>query len=133
MRRSLRGSLLVVWGFVAGIAAAFVGNSIAASSGVAKETSGHAYTVSIDEIRQNLVFADEFVDSYARTVTLSDGTKRSIALRPVIRDGREVLELTDSTDDGVNHSYMGPNGTTTNGKLMVNVKDLTALKAAFNR
>lgn len=132
MRYSLRGSMLVVSGFVAGVAVAFVGSSFAASEGGAKGVSGHTYGVSIDEIKQNFVFADEFVDSYAHTVTLSDGTKRSIALQPVIKDGRDVLELTDSTDGGVNHSYMGPNGTTTNGTLMVSVKDLTAMKAAFH-
>lgn len=73
------------------------------------------FFVCLDEIQQNFVFGDRFRDSYTRTVTLSDGSTRTIKLTPMVRDGRDVVEL----DDSGHISYMGPDGTTTNGRLMV--------------
>lgn len=75
------------------------------------------FVVSIDEIRQNITFAERFTGSYVRSVTLSDGSQRTIKLTPMLKDGREVVEL----DDSGHISYMGLHSTTTNGNLMVQV------------
>jgi hypothetical protein len=77
------------------------------------------FIVCLDEIQQNFVFGDQFVDSYTKTVTMSDGSTRTIKLTPMIRDGRPVVEL----DDTGYITCMGLNGTTTNGKLMVQLRD----------
>jgi hypothetical protein len=85
--------------------------------------SNKTFVVSIDEIRQNFVFGDTFSGSYTKSVTLSDGSVREIALRPMMKNGRLVVEL----KDGTHVSYMGPNGTTTNGKLMINLTEIDLL------
>lgn len=78
------------------------------------------FFVSVNEIQQSFAFADRFKDSYARTVTLSNGSVRTIKLTPVVRDGQELVELNDSG----HVTYMGPDGTTTNGKLMIQLSSL---------
>ena len=78
------------------------------------------YFVCLDEIRQNFVFGERFRDSYIRTVTLSDGSTRTIKLTPTVRDGQEYVELNDSG----HISYMGLGGTTTKGPMMVHVWSL---------
>jgi hypothetical protein len=79
-----------------------------------------AFAVFIDEMKQNLVFGDAFEGAYVRTVILSDGSSRTVKLTPVVRDGRELLEL----DIDGHVTYMGPNGTTRNGgTLMVAVQE----------
>jgi ATP-dependent Clp protease adapter protein ClpS len=87
------------------------------------DLSKRRFIVCIDEIQQNFVFGAEFEGRYSTTVTLSDGTTRTIELTPVIRDGRPVVEFKDSGGC----TYMGLNGTTTNGKLMVQIRDLDAM------
>ncbi len=82
--------------------------------------SRRRFIVCIDEIKQNFVFGEEFQGRYATTVTMSDGTIRTVELAPMTRDGRTVLELKDS--GGCTH--MGTNATTTNGNLMIQVRDL---------
>ena len=78
------------------------------------------FAVFIDEVKQNFVFGDAFEGSYVRTVTLSDGSSRTIRLTPVVRNGEEWIEL--DVDGHV--TYMGTNGTTTNGNtLMVAVRE----------
>ena len=79
--------------------------------------STKAFIVCLDEIRQNFVFGDPFVGSYTRTVTMSDGSTRTITLTPAVRDGVELVELNDTG----HVSYMGLHSTTTNGTLMVHV------------
>jgi ATP-dependent Clp protease adapter protein ClpS len=80
--------------------------------------STRAFIVIVDEIRQNFVFGDPFVSSYTRTVTMSDGSTRTITLTPMVHDdGMEVVELNDTG----HVSYMGSHSTTTNGTLMVQV------------
>lgn len=73
------------------------------------------FAVFIDEIRQNFVFGDAFEGSYVRTVRLSDGSSRTVKLTPVVREGRELVEL--DVDGHV--TYMGPNGTTRNGDTLM--------------
>jgi hypothetical protein len=41
----------------------------------------------------------------------------------MMKNGRLVVEL----KDGTHVSYMGPNGTTTNGKLMINLTEIDLL------
>ena len=79
------------------------------------------FYVSLDEISQNFVFAERFSGSYTRTVTLANGTTRTVKLTPMIHDKfGEVVELNDSG----HISYMGPDGTTTNGNLMVQLREI---------
>jgi len=87
------------------------------------------FIVCIDEIQQNLVFGDEFSGRYEKTVTLADGTTRTIELTPVVRDGAVMIELNDSG----HRTYMGTDGTTTNGRLMVRVHDADAAIEAMKR
>jgi hypothetical protein len=65
------------------------------------------------------VFGDQFAGRYTKVVTLSDGSTRTIELTPMIRNGRPVVELKDTGG----RTYMGRNGTTTNGKLIVQIRD----------
>ena len=93
-------------------------------------TSPKRYVVSIYEIRQELVWAEEFTGQYARSVTLSDGTTRTVELTPVMRDGRPTVEFVDTGY----RTHMGlvpvRSGTHTNGTLMVQVMDLDDIDAA---
>jgi ATP-dependent Clp protease adapter protein ClpS len=83
------------------------------------------FLVSIDEIQQNFAFGEPFAGRYTKTVTLSDGSTRTLELTPMIHNGRPVVELKDTGF----RSYMGLNGTTTNGNLMVQIRDLDAARA----
>lgn len=84
--------------------------------------SNKTFAVSIDEIRQNFVFGDTFTSGYTTSVTMSDGSVREIALRPLMKNGHLVVEL----KDGTHLSYMGPNGTTTHGMLMITLTEIDA-------
>lgn len=76
-----------------------------------------AFFVSVDEVNQNFTFGDRFVDSYTRTVVMSDGSTRTIQLTPMAHERfGEVVKLEDSG----HVSYMGVDGSShTNGTLMV--------------
>jgi hypothetical protein len=54
------------------------------------------FMVCIDEIQQNFAFGEQFAGRYTKTVTLSDGSARTIELTPMIRNGRPVVELRDT-------------------------------------
>jgi ATP-dependent Clp protease adapter protein ClpS len=88
------------------------------------DLSTRRFIVCIDEIQQNFVFGDQFAGHYARTVTLSDGSVRTVELTTMIRDGMPWVEFNDTGG----RTYMGLNGTTTNGKLMVQIRDLDAME-----
>jgi hypothetical protein len=121
----VKGVALVLAGFAAGVLACNLPSAIASSpSGVSNLSQKH-FRVSIDEIQQNFVFFDEFTGHYTKTVTLSDGTTRNIELTPMVHDGKQVVEFKDT--GGL--TYMSLNGTTTNGKLMVQVRDVEASRA----
>jgi ATP-dependent Clp protease adapter protein ClpS len=94
------------------------------------DMSKKRYIVSIYEVRQEVVFCEEFRGRYTKTVTMSDGTTRTVELTPMIRDGRPVVEFKDTGGC----TYIGPvrvgTGTTRNGKLMVNVTDGDDLEVA---
>ena len=68
------------------------------------------FAVSIDEVRQNFAFGEPFEGSYVKTVTLADGSSRTVKLTPLVRDGQELVQL----DIDGHVIYMGLNGTTTN-------------------
>ena len=110
---------------IAFMAGAVVGDfsKAVASGGEATDLSKRKFMVSIDEIKQSFVFADEFAGSYSRTVTMSDGSIRKIELTPMIHKGMHVVAFKDT--GGL--TYMGLNGTTTNGKLMVQVRDVNEM------
>src|ERR1700733_5567703 len=82
------------------------------------------FYVSLDEITQNFAFAERFSGSYTKTVTLSNGSTRTVKLTPMVHDQvGDVVELNDSG----HISYMGLNGTTTNGNLMVQLREIPML------
>lgn len=128
-----RSFLLVFAGFAAGAAISAAGFVAASPGRTADEPSDHAYLVSIDEIRSNLVPGEVFSGQFTRKVTMSDGSTREVTLRPIRQNGEEWVELIDKSASGKHHSYMGPNGTTTDGTLMINVKDAAALDATMKR
>src|SRR5690242_1469050 len=78
------------------------------------------FVVSLDEIAQSFVFGERFVESYTKTVTMSDGATRTITLTPMIRNGEPVVRL----DDGGHVSYLGRNGSHTNGNLLVRIHEI---------
>jgi ATP-dependent Clp protease adapter protein ClpS len=88
------------------------------------DLSKKRFIVSIFEIQQEIVFADEFSGQYVKTVTLSDGSTRTVELTPTMRGGRAAIEFNDTGY----RTYMGMlpvrNGSHTNGNLMVRILDL---------
>lgn len=121
---------LVIAGFGAGLLVAHLPRAVAAGVTTSGTDLAHRhFVVSVDEIRKNLVFAEPFTGHYSRTFTLSDGSKRSIDLVPMLHDGMQVVEFKDTGG----HTYMGLNGTTTNGQLMVQVRDMDAQQAQLEQ
>jgi hypothetical protein len=76
--------------------------------------------VFLHEISQTFVVGDSVADSYTKTLTMSDGSTRTIKLTPMIRNDKQVVELNDNGYI----TYMGLNGTTVNGKLMVQLREI---------
>jgi hypothetical protein len=116
----------VIAAFAVGLA---VGNlpTALATSGKMPDLTRKSFIVSINEVKKNFVFADEFSGTYTKTVTLSDGAQRQIELTPMVHDGMQVIRLKDT--GGL--TYMSLNGTTTNGVLMVQVQDKEASRASL--
>jgi len=119
----IKSASLVVAGFGLGFLASHFPIASASSVPGLSSLAQKQFLVSIDEVRQNFVFADKFTGNYSKNVTLSDGTTRHIELTPMIHDGMQVVKFKDNTD----YTYMGLNGTTTNGKLMVRLHDIDTL------
>jgi ATP-dependent Clp protease adapter protein ClpS len=88
------------------------------------------FIVSIHEIRQELVFADEFAGQYVKTVMLSDGTTRTVELTPMVRDGIPVMELKDTRGCTCMGIIRVATSAHTNGKLMVRIIDRDVSDAA---
>lgn len=101
--------VLVGLGATFGALLTLAGLSLASSPDVVP--SAKHYIVSIDEVRQNFAFAAPVAGAYTQTVTLSDGSTHEVTVRPVRRNGVELVELTDKTGNGTGLTYMGPNGT----------------------
>ena len=123
-RASMKTTALLLTGFCLGLIAANLPHATAAAAPPVP-LEQRRFNVSIDEIKQNFVFAEEFSGRYAKTVKLSDGSTRDIELLPTVHDGMQLVELRDTGG----HTYMGLNGTTTNGTLMVQVRDVDATHA----
>lgn len=116
---------ILVVGFVTGLAAAWLPIAFAADKTEPIDMNKKEFMISVDEIKQNFVFGESFKGSYSKSVNLSDGSTRTIKLTPMIHKSMQVVELNDT--GGV--TYMGMNGTTTNGKLMVQLRNMEELRA----
>jgi hypothetical protein len=91
------------------------------------------YRVFVTEIGKTFVKDQAFVGRFATTVTMPNGTRRTIELVPTIHDGDPLVKFDDTVGGrhvGANgNSYMSPNGSTINGThaagtLMVQLRDL---------
>ena len=123
--RTLQVVGLVSAGFVLGLGAANLPRAVASADTTTNDLSKKKFLVSIDEVKQNLVFGEEFCGGYKRELVLSDGSKRTIELTPMVHNGMKVVEFKDTGG----HTYMGLNGTTTNGTLMVQLRDVEQMHA----
>jgi ATP-dependent Clp protease adapter protein ClpS len=94
------------------------------------DLSKKRFIVSIYEVQQEIVFAEEFSGQYTKSVTLSDGTTRTIELTPMMREGRQVVEFKDTGGRTYIGTVRAPTGSAINGKLMVRVIGFDDLDAA---
>lgn len=121
----------VLAGFAAGFVASNLPPAIAASNTAPEELSSKAFDVAIFEVKQKLTpgkfLGTEFSGSYTQTITMSDGKQRQIELTPMLHKGMQVVRLQDSGPT----TYMGLNGTTLNGTLLVQLRDKEAIKASL--
>lgn len=78
------------------------------------------FAVSIHEVSKRFVFAEPFEGSFQKTLTMSDGIERSIRLKPLVHRNAPAIAL----EDNGKTTYMGMNSTTSNGNLMVQVREL---------
>jgi len=115
----LKSIALLLSGIAVGVIVSNLPHAFASTTASISDLSQRRFRVSINEVKQNLVFFEEFTGRYAKVVTLSDGTTREIELTPMVDEGKQVVAFKDT--DGL--GYMSLNGTTTNGKLMVHVID----------
>ena len=127
MNRNIQSVLLIASGLILGLAIRTAGLAEASTPENLIEVSDRNYLVSINEIKETFVFGERFEGSYEKQITMSDGSVRNIALQPVRKNGMELVEFRD----GDGWSFMGPYGATTNGKLMVQVWDLTGAEEPF--
>ena len=119
----VKTSIMLAIGFIGGIAASNFPLAHAATE--KPDMASMKFMVSINEVKQNFVFADEFSGKYSKSVTLSSGANRTITLTPMIHEGMQVIELNDN--GGI--TYMGLDGTTTNGKLMIQTRSVENMEA----
>lgn len=94
------------------------------------DPSKKRFIVSIYEVRQEIVFAEEFSGRYIKNVTMADGTTRTIELTPMMRNGRPVVEFNDTGSCTYIGTLRVGTGTAINGKLMVRVADVDDIEAA---
>lgn len=123
-----------LFGVLAGFAVGLITSNLPAaiaSNGTSEDLSNKSFDVSIFEVKQKFTpgtfMAKEFSGSYTQTVTMSDGKQRQIALTPMTYKGKRVVRLQDSGHT----SYMGLNGTTLNGTLLVQLRDKEAAQASL--
>lgn len=122
----IRTCTIAVTAFAGGILVANLPSAFATAA-PDPDMSKREFSVSIDEVKENFVFADSFTGSYSKSITMSDGSVREITLTPMVHRGMQVVEFRDTGG----RTYMGLNGTTTNGKLMVQVTDTAASAEAL--
>jgi len=116
-----RAGIAVVFlmGVAVGVGVAHFSAASAATETASPDLGKRLFQVFIDEVKDNLVFGEQFTGHYSKTLTLSNGKQRTVELTPVIHDGMQVVELKDTGF----RSYMSLNGTTTNRDLMVQIVD----------
>lgn len=119
----IQNTTLLLTGFICGAIVTNLPTAQAEIKSPNNNITQKEFSISIDEIKQNFVFADRFTQSYTKAIILSDGSERLIELTPMIHDGMQVIEFKDS---GSGRTYMGLNGTSTNGTLMVQINDVKA-------
>jgi hypothetical protein len=117
-------------GFLAGVVASNLPPAFATPNAAAPEAlSNKRFDVAIFEVKQKLTpgafLSEEFSGSYTRTFTMSDGKQRQIELTPMMHKGMQVIRLKDNGGT----TYMGLNGTTLNGTLLVDLQDKAASRA----
>jgi hypothetical protein len=117
----------VAVGFLAGVAASNLPSALASTNASpADELAKKVFRVELYEVQQKLTpgdfLAEEFSGTYTRTVALSDGTKRTIELTPMVHRGMQVVRLSDN--GGVTYSSL--NGSTLDGKLLIHLSDKAA-------
>jgi|SRR5580658_11036706 ATP-dependent Clp protease adapter protein ClpS len=98
--------------------------SVGTMSSETIDLSKKRFIVSIYEIRQEIVFAEEFSGQYVKTVTLSDGTTRTVELTPTMRGGTAAMEFNDTGYRTSMEMLAVRTGSHTNGNLMVRILDL---------
>jgi hypothetical protein len=118
--KHLRALATLCVGFTLGIVVASFSNALASTNEAVTDLTHKIFAVSVDEVKRSYVFGEEFAGAYKGTFTLSDGSVRTIELTPMVHNGMQVVELRD----GGHLSYMGLNGTTTNGNLMIQLRDV---------
>ena len=126
----LKTLLGVAAGFVAGIAASNFPSALASTNAAPADVlAKKVFAVELYEVKQKLTpgdfLSEEFSGNYIRTVTMSDGTKRTIELTPMLHQGMNVVRLKDN--GGMTYSSL--NGSTLNGTLLVRLEDQAASKA----
>ena len=94
------------------------------------DCSKNRFVVFIYEIKETLVFAEEFAGQYTKNVTLSDGRTRAVQLTPMIRNGERVIEFKDTGHRSYVRMVRLQTGAHTIGNLMVQIHDLDDLDAA---
>ena len=121
----------VLAGFAAGLIVSNLPAATAASNASSEDMLSKSFDVAIFEVKQKLTpgrfITQEFSGSYTQTITMSDGKQRQIGLTPMIYKGTRVVRLQDSGHT----SYMGLNGTTLNGTLLVQLRDKDAAKTSL--
>jgi hypothetical protein len=115
------GALCV--GFTLGLSFAGLSGAFASTNEAASDVTHKIFALSVDEVKKSFVFGEEFAGAYKGTFTLSDGSVRTIELTPMVHNGMQVVELKDTG----HISYMGLNGTTTNGNLMIQLRDMAEM------
>ena len=71
-------------GLVTGVMAANFPGATASTDDFGADLSTKKFMVSVDEVKENFAFGNEFSGSYSRTFTMSDGSKRTIELTPMV-------------------------------------------------
>jgi hypothetical protein len=121
-RSHVGGFIIFLVGVGAGLAIANLPAARASVEAPATDLAVRQIAVSVDEIKQNFVFAELFKGSYSHTFALSDGSIRAIELTPMVRDGMQVIRLNDTGTV----SYMAINGSASNDNLMIKTWDVEA-------
>jgi hypothetical protein len=93
MRPSLlNGFVLLLVAFCAGVLCSNLTRASALTESRTANLSERHFIVSIAEIQQGFVFADEFTQHYAKKVALSDGSIRDVQLTPMVHEDMQVIE-----------------------------------------